>query len=211
MMPIEWREEAPLASDPLKLKGTDVGRGFVIFLGSMFAFPYTTPLLNYQNLFSKLRINAPALVAVWGIRTAILVYLVGEFISIFLCSWYTLVLSQVKLLTVTFTTKQGPIPLILCYNLSMALIGLEATTQHFDQPVMMPEEFYKSGMSFTELTLRSIQVSYCSHHMFISYAHIICSYYAHLVLVRAWHGTTLRTMACDCSRSRVPPLHPYLG
>lgn len=42
----------------------------------------------------------------------------------------------------------------------MALIGLEATTQHFDQPVMMPEEFYKANMSFTELTLRSIQSWY---------------------------------------------------
>ena len=50
--------------------------------------------------------------------------------------------------------------MILCYNISMALIGLEATTQHFDQSVMMPDEFYKANMSFTELTLRSIQSWY---------------------------------------------------
>ena len=79
-MPIEWREEAPLESNPLNLKGTDIGRGFVILFGSIFAFPYSTLLLNYEGLFSKLRINALALVAVWVIRTAILLYLAGELI-----------------------------------------------------------------------------------------------------------------------------------
>ena len=80
VMPIEWREEAPLESNPLNLKGTDIGRGFVILFGSIFAFPYSTLFLNYEGLSSKLRINALALVAVWVIRTAILLYLAGEFI-----------------------------------------------------------------------------------------------------------------------------------
>lgn len=98
-MPIEWRDEAPLDSDPLKIKGNDIGRGFVICFGSIFGFPYTTLWnSNVEGMWSKVRFNAPALCLCWVIRTAILPYLVGEFIL----PWYAL-LSKYKITHCSFS------------------------------------------------------------------------------------------------------------
>ena len=44
----------------------------------------------------------------------------------------------------------------ISYMIPMALAAAEATTQHFDQPVMLVEEHQKSKMSFVELQLRSV-------------------------------------------------------
>lgn len=46
--------------------------------------------------------------------------------------------------------------MIASYMPAFAWVAFQATTQHFDQPVMLPEEYHNSKMSFVELQLRSV-------------------------------------------------------
>ena len=50
----------------------------------------------------------------------------------------------------------GPVAMIASYMPAFAWIAFQATTHHFDQPVMLPEEYHNSKMSFVELQLRSV-------------------------------------------------------
>ena len=50
----------------------------------------------------------------------------------------------------------GPVAMIASYMPAFAWVGLSATAHHFDQPVILPEEFHDSKMSFVELQLRSV-------------------------------------------------------
>ena len=46
--------------------------------------------------------------------------------------------------------------MLASYMPAFGLAAFAATTQHFDQPIMLPEEFHDSKMSFVELQLRSL-------------------------------------------------------
>ena len=50
----------------------------------------------------------------------------------------------------------GPVAMLASYMPAFGLAAFAATTQHFDQPIMLPEEFHDSKMSFVELQLRSL-------------------------------------------------------
>lgn len=50
----------------------------------------------------------------------------------------------------------GPVAMLASYFPAFAWGGFSVTAQHFDQPVMLPEEFHNSKMSFVELQLRSL-------------------------------------------------------
>ena len=101
--------------------------GLVLFFGSLFFFGWTTAIHSSRGLWeSKIRMNRLTFCIGWTIRTAILLKLVGT------------------------------VAMIASYMLAFSWIGLSATTQHYDQPIMLPEEFHKSKMSFVELQLRSL-------------------------------------------------------
>ncbi len=112
---------------PADLKSeTTLPRGPVLFFGSLFLFAWTTAIHSLSGLWSKIRMNRLNYCIGWAIRTAILLKLVG------------------------------PVAMIASYMPAFGWVGLSATAHHFDQPVMLPEEFHKSKMSFVELQLRSL-------------------------------------------------------
>ena len=105
---------------------TTLPRGPVVFFGSLFLFAWNTAIHSSRGLWSKIRTNSLKFCIGWAIRTAILLKLVG------------------------------PVAMILSYMPAFAWVAFQATTQHFDQPVMLPEEYHNSKMSFVELQLRSV-------------------------------------------------------
>ena len=105
---------------------TTFPRGPVLFFGSLFLFAWNTAIHSSQGLWSKIRMNRLIFCIGWAIRTAILLKLVG------------------------------PVAMIASYAPAFAWVGLSATAHHFDQEVMLMEEFHDSKMSFVELQLRSL-------------------------------------------------------
>eukprot|EP00956_Cyclotella_meneghiniana_P039028 scaffold164224_cov66-Cyclotella_meneghiniana.AAC.2 len=101
-------------------------RGPVFFFCSLFLFPWTTVIHSSRGLWSKIRMNRLKFCIGWAIRTVILLKLVG------------------------------PVAMIASYMAAFGLAAFAATAQHFDQPVMLPEEYHYSKMSFVELQLRSL-------------------------------------------------------
>ena len=105
---------------------TTFPRAPVLLFGSLFLFAWNTAIHSSQGLWSKLRMNRFIFCIGWAIRTSILLKLVG------------------------------PVAMIASYMPAFAWVGLSATAHHFDQPVILPEEFHDSKMSFVELQLRSV-------------------------------------------------------
>jgi len=105
---------------------TTLPRGPVVFFGSLFLFAWNTAIHSSRGLWSKIRTNSLKFCFGWAIRTAILLKLVG------------------------------PVAMIASYMPAFAWVAFQATTQHFDQPVMLPEEYHNSKMSYVELQLRSV-------------------------------------------------------
>jgi cytochrome b involved in lipid metabolism len=101
-------------------------RGPVFFFGSLFLFPWTTVIHSSRGLWGKIRMNRLKFCVGWAIRTSILLELVG------------------------------PVAMIASYMTALGLAAFGASAQHFDQPVMLPEEYHQSKMSFVELQLRSV-------------------------------------------------------
>merc|ERR1719461_1290186 len=50
----------------------------------------------------------------------------------------------------------GPVAMTISFMAPMAMVALEASTMHYDQPIFLVEEYLQSGMSFVELQLYSI-------------------------------------------------------
>lgn len=129
-IPVKWRDEAEMM--PLYEKvASVVGQGFIFSLGSLLAFPWTTMANTVSGLVnSRMRLQHRLYFVCWVVRNFGLLALVG------------------------------PTAMILSYMIPLAIVGFEATSQHFDQPVFLPEEYYqaaKEGMLWAEHQIRSIR------------------------------------------------------